>query len=213
MQVWVAVNEADIGNIKPGQSVTFTVDAYPGQVFTGQVGKVRLNASMTQNVVTYTVEVITDNSNGKLLPYLTANVQFEVGRREGVLMVPNAALRWSAPPQLIAKNARGAGSGGQRKAGGGSGGAPGGGGAAVSGADSPRGTVWVQDGKFVRPIRVQAGLSDGTMTEVQSDKLPEGTEVVISQSVSSGHGGSAADTTSAGTNTNPFIPQMPGRRR
>ena len=62
MQVWVSVNEADIGNIHPGQPVRFTVDAYPGQVFHGEVGKIRLNATMTQNVVTYTVEVITDNS-------------------------------------------------------------------------------------------------------------------------------------------------------
>ena len=62
MQVWVAVNEADIGKIHPGQPVTFTVDAFPGETFRGEVGKVRLNASMTQNVVTYTVEVVTDNS-------------------------------------------------------------------------------------------------------------------------------------------------------
>ncbi len=94
MQVWIAVNEADIGNIHPGQAVTFTVDAFPGQVFQGEVGKVRLNATMTQNVVTYTVEVITDNSDGKLLPYLTANAKFMVSTRANVLMVPNAALRW-----------------------------------------------------------------------------------------------------------------------
>ena len=62
MQVWVAVNEADIGKIRPGQPVTFTVDAFPGETFRGEVGKVRLNASMTQNVVTYTVEIVTDNS-------------------------------------------------------------------------------------------------------------------------------------------------------
>ena len=94
MQVWVAVNEADIGNIHPGQPVTFTVDAFPGEVFLGEVGKIRLNATMTQNVVTYTVEVITDNSDGKLLPYLTANAKFMVSNRPNVLLVPNAALRW-----------------------------------------------------------------------------------------------------------------------
>ena len=68
MQVWVSVNEADIGKIHPGQPVTFTVDAFPGAGFQGEVGKVRLNATMTQNVVTYTVEVNTDNADGKLLP-------------------------------------------------------------------------------------------------------------------------------------------------
>ncbi len=101
MQVWVSVNEADIGAIHPGQPVRFTVDAYPGEVFHGEVGKIRLNASMTQNVVTYTVEVITDNSSGRLLPYLTANVQFEIGRRTNVLLVPNAALRWSPLPDEV----------------------------------------------------------------------------------------------------------------
>ena len=94
LQVWVAVNEADIGRIHAGQPVTFTVDAFPGENFRGEVGKIRLNASMTQNVVTYTVEILTDNSNGKLLPYLTANVRFEIGRATGALLVPNAAFRW-----------------------------------------------------------------------------------------------------------------------
>ena len=97
MEVWVAVNEADIGQVREGQSVTFTVDAFPGETFKGAVGKVRLNASMTQNVVTYVVEVVTDNSSGRLKPYLTANVQFEVARRSDVLQVPNAALRYLPP--------------------------------------------------------------------------------------------------------------------
>jgi len=104
MQVWIAVNEADIGNIKPGQRVTFTVDAHPDETFQGEVGKVRLNATMTQNVVTYTVEVITDNSSGKLLPYLTANAKFILGERNNVLLVPNAALRWTPLPGQIASN-------------------------------------------------------------------------------------------------------------
>ena len=107
MQVWVSVNEADIGRIKPGQPVTFTVDAYPGEIFSGEVGKVRLNATMTQNVVTYTVEIITDNSNGKLLPYLTANVNFIVGERKNVLLVPNAALRWTPQVAQVVAEFRG----------------------------------------------------------------------------------------------------------
>ncbi len=102
LQVWASVNEADIGNIRPGQPVTFTVDAHPGVVFPGEVGKVRLNATMTQNVVTYTVEVITDNSDGKLIPYLTANLKFMVAERRDVLLVPNAALRWTPQPDQIA---------------------------------------------------------------------------------------------------------------
>ncbi len=106
IQVWVAVNEADIGSISKGQWVTFTVDALPNQVFQGQVGRIRLNATMSQNVVTYTVEVNTNNDDSKLLPYLTANAKFIVGRRQGVLLVPNAALRWSPRPNQIAPNLR-----------------------------------------------------------------------------------------------------------
>ncbi|PKN48857.1 MAG: RND transporter, partial [Deltaproteobacteria bacterium HGW-Deltaproteobacteria-16] len=66
IQVWVAVNEADIGKIHPGQPVTFTVDAFPNETFRGEVGKIRLTAAMTQNVVTYTVEISTDNADGRL---------------------------------------------------------------------------------------------------------------------------------------------------
>ena len=103
---WVSVNEADVGSIYQGQPVTFTVDAFPNREFKGEVGKIRLNATMTQNVVTYTVEVNTNNDDGKLLPYLTANAKFIIGRRENVLLVPNAALRWSPRPDQIAPDAR-----------------------------------------------------------------------------------------------------------
>ena len=75
MQVWASVNEADIGRIRAGQTVRFTVDAFPGETFVGEVAQVRLNATMTQNVVTYTVVVTADNPEGRLLPYLTANLQ------------------------------------------------------------------------------------------------------------------------------------------
>jgi len=175
LQVWVAVNEADIGHIQPGQAVTFTVDAFPGEVFSGEVGKVRLNATMTQNVVTYTVEIITDNSNGKLLPYLTANVTFIVGERKNVLLVPNAALRWTPQPEQIAgefrespKKARGPEAPAQVKP------------TAKAGkASMPRGLVWVPQGNLVRPVQVTLGMSDGSLTEVESAELKEGTSLVV----------------------------------
>jgi HlyD family secretion protein len=191
MQVWASVNEADIGNLHPGQPVTFTVDAYLGQVFTGEVGKVRLNASMTQNVVTYTVEVTTDNSSGTLLPYLTANLQFEVNRHQAVVLVPNAALRWYPQPQEVAPDVRAAQAASAR----GAGGAPEG--------RTTRGTVWVQDGQFVRPSAVKIGLSDGTLTEIQSAEMQEGTPVIV-----------GANTRESGSNdtTNPFTPQLFNRR-
>ena len=177
MQVWVSVNEADIGRIKPGQPVTFTVDAYPGEVFSGEVGKVRLNATMTQNVVTYTVEIITDNSSGKLLPYLTANVKFIVGTRQNVLMVPNAALRWNPQPEKVEAEFRRQGKKGP--------------GAELpsQGKPSPeadkekqaRGMVWVPQGDLVRPVRVILGLNDGSLTAVESAELKEGTLVVMGE--------------------------------
>jgi HlyD family secretion protein len=180
MQVWVSVNEADIGNISPGQPATFTVDAYPGVVFKGEVGKVRLNATMTQNVVTYTVEIITDNSDGKLLPYLTANVQFELSNRRNVLLVPNSALRWFPQPEQMAKEFRamvdgvvrsnGNGSEHQSKAV-----------AEQAGNKSRQGLLWVRDGNYVRPINVNVGSSDGTMTEIEGNEVKEGLEAIVGE--------------------------------
>ena len=95
IEIWVPVNEADIGSIKVGQRVRFSVDAFAGKTFEGSVGRVRLNASMTSNVVTYTVEVATENPDGLLLPYLTANVSFILAESPAdALLVPVAALRW-----------------------------------------------------------------------------------------------------------------------
>jgi len=216
MQLWIAVNEADIGNIKPGQPVTFTVDAYPGETFKGEVGKVRLNAAMTQNVVTYTVEVVTDNSSGRLLPYLTANAQVQVDHHENVLIVPNTALRWTPSPEQIAPGARQESGGGDRSSNSADvqGKGRGKGRAEMAGASPTRGTVWVQDGNFVRPVGVRIGISDGTMTEVQGDKLAAGTEVVVSEMSAGGRDSRVAGMKAgSGTNTNPFVPQMPARRR
>jgi len=107
LQIWASVNEADIGNIHEGQTATFTVDAHPGREFIGTVRKVRLFAQMTSNVVTYLAEITVDNTDGKLRPYLTANVQFVVAEREKALVVPNAALRyWPSSPDLVVPEAR-----------------------------------------------------------------------------------------------------------
>jgi HlyD family secretion protein len=197
LQVWVSVNEADIGRIKPGQPVTFTVDAYPGEVFSGEVGKVRLNATMTQNVVTYTVEIITDNSSGKLLPYLTANVNFIVGERKNILLVPNAALRWTPQLSQVAAEFRGS----PKKA---------------KGPEAPaqvkpeakagkekqaRGVVYVPQGALVLPVQVTLGLSDGSLTEVSSPDLKEGTPLVVGEMGSQPAGQPAPG-------GSPFTPQL-----
>ncbi len=190
LQVWVAVNEADIGKIHPGQPVSFTVDAFPGQTFRGEVGKVRLNASMTQNVVTYTVEILTDNSNGRLLPYLTANVQFEIARATGVLLVPNGALRWKPKPEEIAPAFRQTlkDHAVQKKSG-----------SQVMG----RGVVWVLEEPYVRPIPVRTKMSDGTMTEVEGEGLAEGVKVVT---------GTLTKADDKDASGNPFAAQFMRRR-
>src|SRR5207302_4871082 len=107
MTVWVSVNEADIGQVRVGQQARFSVDAYPNEAFPGTVSRIRLNATNTQNVVVYTVEVTTDNPDGRLLPYMTANLRFEVERRPDVVRVPNAALRYRPPASLIVGGAKG----------------------------------------------------------------------------------------------------------
>jgi HlyD family secretion protein len=230
MQVWASVNEADVGSIYAGQSVTFTVDAFPGHPFIGTVGKVRYNATMTQNVVTYTVEINTDNSNNKLIPYLTANVQFEIAKRQNALLVPTAALRWTpqesqVAPDVRAQNAQdesnpdrhvsNADGSPMARSNGDDGATPAAAPATTSTTDEAanhpqkvhydRGMVWIQDGNYVRPIPVRAGVSDGANTEVvfkNPGDLPEGTRVIVGDTI--------ADAGGAGT-TNPFMPQF-GRR-
>ena len=150
MQVWASVNEADIGMLKPGMPVEFTVDAFPEDTFVGTLHKIRLNATMSQNVVTYVVEVATDNSSGKLLPYLTANVKFIQEARKGVLSVPNAALRFlpdaaAVPSEYHDDLAK----------------------AAAMRVGKER-ILWVMEGESIRPVQVKLGLNDGVMTEILS---------------------------------------------
>jgi HlyD family secretion protein len=190
MQIWVAVNEADVGRIKPGAPVTFTVDAFPGREFQGTVGKVRLNATMTQNVVLYTVEIYIENNDNLLLPYLTANVRFVLNREANALLVPNTALRWSpSSSSQIAPDARSANpddtvAGHTSKQ--------------DKGQKSVRRTLWVKDGAFVRPIEVTTGISDGANTAVIADGLREGQEIVT---------GEAAVTAQTDAK-NPFLPKV-----
>lgn len=188
IQVWVSVNEADIGRIRPGRPVTFSVDTYSGEVFHGTVAKIRLNATMTQNVVTYTVEVNTDNPDGRLLPYLTANVKFETARRDDVLMVPNVALRWWPETGLITPDARSVAHPARSQ----------------PGKDSdavPQGTLWIADGSFVKPLKVSIGITDGIMTEVSGTDLKEAQEVVVGQQTQE------AASAAAAAGASPFAPQ------
>jgi len=194
MQVWVAVNEADIGKIRPGQPVTFTVDAFPGETFQGEVRKVRLNGSMTQSVVIYTVEITTDNSDGRLLPYLTANVLFELDRRSDVFLAPNAALRWNPSRGQIAPEFREAFDNRSQSPSG------------AAGDVANRGVVWAVQSRYVRPVPLRVGLTDDVMTEVEGEGLTEGLVVVTAlQTGSPRQAGSETET------TNPFAPKLPPR--
>jgi len=190
MQVWASVNEADIGRIRLGMPVHFTVDAFPEETFHGTVTQIRMNAQMTQNVVTYTVIVTTENPKLRLLPYLTANVLFEVERKENVLLVPNAALRWKPVKNMtsdtIAEEAEKRTSSDERK-------------------ETSR--LWVLEGDVVRPIVVETGLSDGLVTEVSGAEVKEGLEVIVGVDTNN------VNKSAQGT-TNPFLPKMPpGMRR
>lgn len=198
MQVWSSVNEADVAQIKSGQNVRFTIDAHPGQSFFGVVApdQPRLNANMTQNVVTYTVVVNTDNKSGKLLPYLTANVEFEVNRRNKVLMIPNGALRWKPKPELIAPEAKevvaavSPGKKGNEKS---KGGKP------PEKQRTDSGIVWKHEGDYFVPVPIQLGMTDGIRTEITGGELKEGDVLTIAEI--------KHDTVTAGT-SNPFTPQM-----
>ena len=121
MQVETNIDEADIGQISPGQVATFTVDSFAGRNFQGTVTQVRKQPQSVQNVVTYTVVINVDNADLRLLPGMTANVEVKVSDRKNVLRIPNTALRFTPPgeEQIAATGAaprgqRGPGAGGPR---------------------------------------------------------------------------------------------------
>jgi HlyD family secretion protein len=209
LQVWAQINEADVGGIHRGQDVTFTVDAQPGDVFKGKVSQIRYNATSTQNVVTYTVVVDTDNvadpkdpDELKLKPYLTANLQFHIDQRKDVLLVPNAALRYKPKPQQIAPEYQVNVEQDKRRK-------------AMTAENNPtapktrgaRATVWAQDGEFVRPVKVRVGLTDGNVTELvevlDGGQLPPDAELVIGESQQS----------AGPKSNNPFAAQMFGGKK
>src|SRR5215467_3091904 len=170
MQVDTNVSESDIGGMTEGKEASFTVDAYPGQQFSGTIRQVRLAPINVQNVVTYNVVVAVDNRDLRLKPGMTANVSIVVAQRDDVLKVPNAALRFMPPrTEQIGQDANpGRASASQR--------IPSAGRSLVSANRS----IWKQgpDGEL-ESVPVQTGISDGTATELVSGSLSEGDEVII----------------------------------
>jgi HlyD family secretion protein len=194
MQILASVDESDIAAIKAGQAVKFSVQAYPNQSFTGTVSEVRLQSKLTDNVVSYTVVVGVDNTNGKLLPGMTATVEFITGSANNVLTVPNAALRFTPSPEDLAasglppdagkdttRRGRGAaGAGGSTQAGGagggtggaqggaGGGGVQGGGGAGAGAAGGGAGRTGGGGGGAGRTRRAGGGF--GTIWILDANK-------------------------------------------
>jgi len=196
MEILASVDEADIGGILQGQEVRFTVQAYPDRNFVGEVKQIRLQPTTTQNVVTYTVVIATENPDGVLLPGMTATVDFVIEKAVDVLQVSNAALRFSPsgdsatgrpPAQRPPSKKKGgvdrgapdvaegesAGLGGKPSAGEPHGNRQ------IDTTDGKRAVVWVLDQGMPRPEFIRVGITDGKMTEIRfAGNIREGTEVI-----------------------------------
>src|SRR5512137_965223 len=191
MQVDTSVAEADVGRLKAGMSASFTVDAYPGEIFRGTVRQIRNAPQTVQNVVTYDAVIDVDNPEFKLKPGMTANVTFVYAEKDDVLKVPNAALRFRPPPALLG-DGKGGGAGGRPGAGGAPGPAGGtGGGQRPGGAggrpgEAPdRRTVWALRNDKPEVEKIKTGISDGSFTEVVEGDLKAG-ELVITDALGAG---------------------------
>ena len=152
MRVIAKVDEADIGGVKEGQRVTFTVDAYPDDVFNGQVTQVRQEATTESNVVTYEVVISAPNDDLKLKPGLTANVTIFTMEQYDVLSIPSKALRFSPNETLLLDGESIEDCQGEKK-------------------------VWKKDGNVFKAIAVETGSTNGTFTEIKSG-LKAGDEII-----------------------------------
>jgi HlyD family secretion protein len=172
MQVDTSVAEADVGKLEPGMTATFSVDAYPGQTFQGKVRQVRNAPQVVQNVVTYDAVIDVQNEELRLKPGMTANVTFVYAERDDALKIPNAALRFHAPPEWTEKEGSGKPPAGRlasaqtvaRPAG--------------ESAARNRKTIWVVRDENPRPVAVVTGISDGIFTEAAGGDLRPGDLVV-----------------------------------
>lgn len=170
MQIDTSVSEADVGAIVPKLPVRFTVDAFREREFNATVRMVRLNPTTVQNVVTYNVVIDVDNKDGSLLPGMTAQVSVVTSRKDDVLRVPSAALRFRPPEEA---NASAPAAQGNRKGGG-------------SAGASPRVYLQAADGKL-EPREIKIGISDGRFVEVL-EGLAVG-DLVVTRAANSGNSG------------------------
>ena len=167
MQIDTNVAEADVGVIEKGQDVDFTVDAFPTRTFHGQVVQVRNAPTTVQNVVTYDTVIGVNNADLKLNPGMTANVSIVVAKRENVLKLSNAALRFHPPEEAPPAPSPGAPAG---RRGGGHGGGKG-------GAHPVEKTIYLLESGRPKPVKIKTGITDGIFTEV-TDGVKEGDAAV-----------------------------------
>jgi HlyD family secretion protein len=182
MQVSANIDEADIGRIRPGQQVTFKVDAFPTENFTGTVSQVRLQPTVVSNVTTYTAMIDVPNAALKLKPGMTANAKVEVARRNDVVRVSNAALRFRPSKDTFAALNQ----------------------EAPADAQSGGARIWRYADDQIEPVRVQLGITDGTDTELVSSDLQPGTVVAT------GLATATTKTTTAAAPRNPLMGSGPG---
>lgn len=184
MRVIADVDEADIGGVKEGQRVTFTVDAFPDDTFSGEVTQVRKEATTESNVVTYEVVISAPNKDQKLLPGLTANVTVFTAERKDVLKLPSKALRFAPNQALLKPDQR------------------------VEDAPAKE-KVWTFDGRTFRAVAIETGLNGGAEVEVTRG-VKEGDEVVISFELGGPNKMAEAE---GEAKSNPFMPGPPGQKK
>jgi HlyD family secretion protein len=165
MQVDTNIAEADVGRLLPGMKATFTVDAYPAELFVGRIREVRNAPQVIQNVVTYDAVVDVTNAALKLKPGMTANIEITYGERASVMRVPNAGIRFRPPAEFVGRSPP------------------------VVPLD--RRLVWVErEGGRLEPVLFKPGVSDGVLTEVLDGKL-QVDDLVVTEAISNRNGTSA----------------------
>lgn len=184
MQVVADVDEADIGDVKEGERVTFTVDAYPDDTFEGEVKQVRQEATTTNNVVTYEVVISAPNADLKLKPGLTANVTIYTAERKGVLSVPSKALRFTPQKETVGKMK-------------------------IVDVANAKNKVWTLEGNSIVAHKVNIGMTDGTNTQIVGG-IAEGTKVITGLNVM---GGEEKMPMEAQGEKSPFAPGPPGKNK
>lgn len=186
MQVVADVDEADIGDVKEGERVSFTVDAYPDDTFEGTVKQVRQEATTTNNVVTYEVVISAPNADLKLKPGLTANVTIYTAERKGVLSVQSKALRFTPQKETVGKMK------------------------IVDQTGNAKNKVWTIEGNNIVAHKVNIGMTDGTNTQILNG-ISAGVKVITGLNVSGGEDDNA--TADAGGEKSPFAPGPPGKNK